>query len=69
MSHHDTAAQITTEVMKAAPPIAVSSLHFFGVELSQWVLLLTLIYTVIQIVLALEKRFRRRKEEQDEDRP
>lgn len=69
MSHHDTAAQISTEVMKAAPPITVSALTFYGVELSQWVLLMTLIYTVIQIVLTLEKRFRKRKDQSDEDRP
>ncbi len=36
--------------VKDAPPIAVGSVVMFGVELSDWVLILTAIYTIIRII-------------------
>ncbi len=40
---------------KSAPPIAVSGLTVAGVSLQDWVLILTAIYTVIQIALLTPK--------------
>jgi len=42
---------------KLAPPLAVSSITLAGVELSQWVLILTIAYTLLQIVVVLRKNF------------
>lgn len=37
------------ETLKATPPITVGGLTLFGVGLSDWVLLLTAVYTILQI--------------------
>ena len=38
------------EPVLAAPPVGVAGLSLFGVGLSDWVLLLTLIYTIFLII-------------------
>lgn len=40
----------STEALWATPPIATGGLVLFGVTLSNWVIILTLIYTVFLIV-------------------
>lgn len=42
-------------VAKASPPVAVSGLTLAGVQLQDWLIIATLIYTVIQIVILLPK--------------
>ena len=42
-------------VAKAFPPIAVSGLTLAGVQLQDWLIMTTLLYTVIQIIIALPK--------------
>ena len=44
-----------TEMAKSAPPIVISGVTIFGIQVSEWVLILTLVYTVIQIGLALRR--------------
>ena len=39
-----------TEAIQAAPPVSVVGLSLFGVPLSEWVYVATLIYTVFLIV-------------------
>lgn len=39
------------DVAKAAPPLTITSMSILGFPMSDWVLLATLIYTVIQIVI------------------
>jgi hypothetical protein len=56
-----TTQQIAEASMKAAPPIAVSVLHLGGIELSQWVLIATLVYTVLQIVLTVIRALKEHK--------
>ena len=41
---------MTHDLIAAAPPVGVATLTFAGVALSQWVLIATLVYTVILIV-------------------
>ncbi len=53
MSHHDT----TIEAVKASPTIAVSSLTLFGVGLSEYVLIATLIYTLFQLYFLLRDKW------------
>ena len=42
-------------VAKASPPIAVSGLTLAGVQLQDWLIMATLLYTVILIIIALPK--------------
>ena len=42
---------------KASPPIAITSLSLFGLPLSEWVYLLTAIYTLLLILGFLRKLF------------
>lgn len=53
MSHHDT----TVEVLKASPTITVTGLTLFGVSLSEYVLIATLIYTLLQLYFLLRDKW------------
>lgn len=41
---------VASEITKALPPVSVTGLTLAGVSLNEWVLLLTLFYTIIQIM-------------------
>ena len=45
------------DAAKASPPIAITSLSLFGLPLSEWVYLLTAIYTLLLILGFLRKLF------------
>ena len=45
------------DVAKAAPPITITSMSALGFTMSDWVLLLTAIYTAIQIVILTRRGF------------
>ena len=40
---------------KVSPPVIVSGLTVAGVQLQDWLIMATLLYTVIQIIIALPK--------------
>lgn len=42
-----------SEIVKAVPPVTVASVGLVGITLNEWVLITTLIYTVLQIGLGL----------------
>ena len=42
-------------VAKVSPPVIVSGLAVTGVQLQDWLIMVTLLYTVIQIIIALPK--------------
>lgn len=44
-----------TDLAKTAPPIAIASMSYAGYSISDWVLLATLIYTVLQIFLLVRR--------------
>ena len=46
---------VSVAVAKAFPPIAVSGLTLAGVQLQDWLIMATLLYTVILIIIALPK--------------
>ena len=46
---------VSMAVAKAFPPIAVSGLTLAGVQLQDWLIMATLLYTVILIIIALPK--------------
>lgn len=57
MSLVSTGNEIAGEITKAAPPVSVAGLGLAGVSLNQWVLIATLIYTVLQIVWFIYSKF------------
>ena len=46
---------VTMAVAKLSPPVIVSGLTLGGVQLQDWLVMVTLLYTVIQIIIALPK--------------
>lgn len=51
---------IVAGAAKAAPPLSVTGLSLVGVPLADWLILLTIIYTLLQIVkVVLEIKHRR----------
>lgn len=46
---------VSTAVAKVSPPVVVSGLTLGGVQLQDWLIIATLIYTVIQIIILLPK--------------
>ena len=54
-----------TEAVKAAPPITVGGLTMWGVSLSEWVLILTAIYTVLQIYFLLRDKLGQKHRKKD----
>jgi len=55
-----------TEAVKAAPPITVGGLTLWGVGLADWVLMLTAIYTVLQIGFLLRDKLGQRHRRKDD---
>lgn len=50
---------------KASPPLTVSGLAVVGVSLHEWVLIATLIYTVLQILLLVRNFIKNRRGDVD----
>ena len=46
---------LSMAVAKVSPPVIVSGLTVTGVRLEDWLIMATLLYTVIQIIIALPK--------------
>lgn len=46
---------LSMAVAKTSPPVVVSGLTLAGVQLQDWLILATILYTVIQIVILLPK--------------
>lgn len=47
------------EASKAAPPVTVGGLSLVGVPLSDWLIIATLVYTVLQIVFLIRDKLYR----------
>lgn len=54
-----------TEAIKAAPPITVGGLTMWGVSLSEWVLILTAVYTLLQIYFLLRDKLGQKHRKKD----
>ena len=46
---------LSMAVAKTSPPVVVSGLTLAGVQLQDWLIMATILYTVIQIVILLPK--------------
>ena len=44
---------LSMAVAKTSPPVVVSGLTLAGVQLQDWLIMVTILYTVIQIIIAL----------------
>ena len=54
-------AEQVADIAKVAPPITVSGMTLAGYPLSDWVLVLTALYTVVQLVAVVTRIARSRK--------
>ncbi len=46
---------LSMAAIKTSPPVVVSGLTLAGVQLQDWLIIATILYTVIQIIIALPK--------------
>ena len=46
---------LTMAVAKTSPPVVVSGLTVAGVQLQDWLIMATILYTLIQIIILLPK--------------
>lgn len=60
--HH---SELITEATKAAPTITVGGLTLFGVVLSDWVMLLTIVYTLLQLFFLLRDKWWNKRKAQN----
>ena len=44
---------LSMAAIKTSPPVVVSGLTLAGVQLQDWLIMATILYTVIQIIIAL----------------
>lgn len=63
-----TPQEIAVEAMKAAPPVTIGALQLAGVSLSDWLLIATLLYTVLQIGFLLHDKWWKRRHYQGNER-
>lgn len=50
------------DIVKVSPPVTVSAFTLFGVPLQSWVLVLTAIYTLLQIYVLIRDKVLKRKD-------
>lgn len=50
--------KIKDEIARSAPPVGISALSLFGLNLADWVYILTIIYLIVQIAYLLYKIYR-----------
>ena len=46
---------LSMAAIKTSPPLIVTGMTFAGVQLQDWLIMATILYTVIQIIIALPK--------------
>jgi hypothetical protein len=54
-------SEIAIESIKASPSITVGTMTVMGVQISDWVLILTIIYTAMQILFLLRDKWWRQR--------
>lgn len=51
------AQEIAAVTAKATPPMAVTGMHLAGYPLADWLVLATLVYTVLQVIVLLHRLY------------
>jgi hypothetical protein len=63
----ESAVHLAQDAARVAPPVAVSGLTLSGVPISEWLILVTLIYTLLQIVFSSIRFYKEHKKEQESE--
>ena len=53
--------EVVGEASKATPPVTVGALHFLGVQLSDVVTVLTIVYVVLQLYFLIRDKWWRQR--------
>lgn len=61
MSAHEYSIEVINAAGKASPPVAITGVAAAGYDLQSWVLIATLIYTVLQTLALVYKFIKDRK--------
>ena len=56
---------LSMAAIKTSPPVIVTGMTLAGIQLQDWLIITTLLYTVIQIIIALPKLKQSLKEWRD----
>ena len=54
-SHQHLENGLSMAAIKTSPPVIVTGMTLMGIQLQDWLIITTLLYTVIQIIIALPK--------------
>ena len=54
-SHQHLESGLSMAAIKTSPPVIVTGMTLMGIQLQDWLIITTLLYTVIQIIIALPK--------------
>ena len=68
MKHHESIAHVAQDGVKLAPPVAISGMTLAGYPISDYLVLITLIYTVLQICITVSRFYREWRKEKEDDR-
>lgn len=58
--------ELVDTAVRAAPPLGISGAMLFGLTLSDWVLVCTLVYTLASLFFLIRRELKRHKEEKRE---
>jgi len=69
----DTTKDVVASAIKAAPPVSMVGMHFLGYGIADWLIAVTLVYTILQVVVLLRDKvfhseLHRQEEKQYRDR-
>jgi disulfide bond formation protein DsbB len=51
-----TKTELAVEAVRISPPVAVTGLSLYGISLQDWVLVATLVYTVVSLVFLIRDK-------------
>jgi len=54
--------EVITEALKSAPPVSIAGATVLGASLEEWVLVLTALYTVLQLAYFIRRRYKEYKD-------
>ena len=64
-SHQHLESGLSMAAIKTSPPVIVTGMTLMGIQLQDWLIITTLLYTVILIIIALPKLKQSLKEWRD----
>ena len=52
----DTTKDVVVSAVKAAPPVSMVGMHFLGYGVADWLVAVTLVYTILQVVILIRDK-------------